>query len=645
MQSFRLFFVAASLGIAGAAAAGAKHPLDGLTLEEYEIVAEVLIASKRTDKTTHIAEVNLVEPDKQSVLSFRPGDPLDRHAFIALRQQKELYEIIIDLNSREIESWEKIDGAQPHLMGIEWMMSQAIVRSDMKWREAVAKRGVDFKQVFCFPVFPGYFDLPRDKENRRLGMVSCYDAGHENGLWGRPLAGLLAIVDYDARKIAELIDKGVVPIPDGGPKVEREQPTAMPASGPAERRFAIEDNWITWDKWRFHLRIDPRVGPVLSQVSIDDKGRRRSVMYQGYISEMFVPYMDPTQNWYFRTYLDVGEYGIGISGVPLRAGTDCPADSALIDVTFMSELGKIFSKPDVICVFERVTGDAAWSHFEVTQEGSQLRRRTELVVRFIVWLGNYDYLLDWVFDETGTLKGRVSSTGIVQIRGVKTQDMADKSAAEDTAYGRLIAPGTVAVNHDHYFGFRLDLDVDGTENNLVVDRLRTVNLDPEDLGTPRKQIWQIFSEMPDSEADAKLNVDLARPAVWRVANPNATNHVGNQTSYQLVPGGATRALMNSEEIAHRRAGYTDYNLWVTPYKLDERYAAGKYPSRHPGNAGLPTWTAGNRSIRDRDIVLWYTIGMHHAVRAEDWPIMPVVQKEFELRPFDFFDYNPTVTGN
>jgi primary-amine oxidase len=30
------------------------------------------------------------------------------------------------------------------------------------------------------------------------------------------------------------------------------------------------------------------------------------------------------------------------------------------------------------------------------------------------------------------------------------------------------------------------------------------------------------------------------------------------------------------------------------------------------------------------------------VRAEDWPVMPVLWKRFELRPFDFFDGNPAL---
>ena len=94
-------------------------------------------------------------------------------------------------------------------------------------------------------------------------------------------------------------------------------------------------------------------------------------------------------------------------------------------------------------------------------------------------------------------------------------------------------------------------------------------------------------------------------------------------------------------MRQRRAEFTAYSLWVTPYRPDERYAAGTYPNRHPGGAGLPEWTAANRPIRDTDIVLWYTMAMHHVVRAEDWPIMPLVENEFELRPFDFFDANPT----
>jgi primary-amine oxidase len=81
---------------------------------------------------------------------------------------------------------------------------------------------------------------------------------------------------------------------------------------------------------------------------------------------------------------------------------------------------------------------------------------------------------------------------------------------------------------------------------------------------------------------------------------------------------------------------------VTPYHADERFPAGMYPTLSQPGQGLPAWTADNRSIEETDIVLWSTLGMHHVVRAEEWPVMPVSWHSFELRPFDFFDGNPAL---
>ncbi|UCG71271.1 MAG: hypothetical protein JSV45_08295 [Chromatiales bacterium] len=633
----------ASLG--AVAWAEPSHPLDSLTRTEFETVTRVLTEAGRIDETSRFALVHLAAPDKKQVLVWRPGEELGRRAFASIRHDRQMYEAVVDLDKDKVVSWELIEGVQPALLDSEWVLSQQILRKDPAWQAALARRGLGGRRaVFCFPAFPGNFDRDWDQGNRRLGMVSCYATGSDKGLWGRPVEGLLAVVDYDEKTIVEIIDTGEVPVPEGGPAVARNQPTDMPAGGAGGRRFVVDGHWVSWDRWQFHLTIDPRVGPVLSQLSVSDGKRQRPVMYQGFASELFVPYMDPNENWYFRTYLDVGEYGIGASGTPLRLGKDCPADGELMGATFMGERGKPSEKRDLVCIFERITGDAAWSHYEMANQGSSMRRHTELVVRFIVWLGNYDYVLDYIFTETGSLKVRVGATGVVLTKAVTSQNMGEERAAEESAYGRLIAPGLVAVNHDHFFNFRLDLDVDGRNNSMVVDRLKRVDLDPAETGTPRRQIWQVFPELATNESDAMLNVQLARPALWRVINPGVENAAGNPVSFQLRPGKTAMTLLNDGEIAHRRAGFTAYHLWVTPYRGDEKYAAGDYPNRHPGGAGLPAWTSADRSIENTDLVLWYTVGMHHVVRAEDWPIMPVVHHEFEIRPFDFFDYNPTVTG-
>lgn len=92
----------------------------------------------------------------------------------------------------------------------------------------------------------------------------------------------------------------------------------------------------------------------------------------------------------------------------------------------------------------------------------------------------------------------------------------------------------------------------------------------------------------------------------------------------------------------RCAGFTDYHVWVTPYDPDERFAGGLYVTLGKSGDGLPKWTVADRAIDDRDIIVWYTFGMRHVPRAEDWPVMPTVGSGFELKPFDFFRRNPAL---
>jgi primary-amine oxidase len=92
----------------------------------------------------------------------------------------------------------------------------------------------------------------------------------------------------------------------------------------------------------------------------------------------------------------------------------------------------------------------------------------------------------------------------------------------------------------------------------------------------------------------------------------------------------------------QRATFAAHNLWVTPFAEDERRAAGDYPNQHSGGAGLPAWTAQDRSVVDTDVVVWHSFGVTHIPRPEDWPVMPVEYTGFSLVPFGFFDRNPAL---
>jgi primary-amine oxidase len=146
-----------------------------------------------------------------------------------------------------------------------------------------------------------------------------------------------------------------------------------------------------------------------------------------------------------------------------------------------------------------------------------------------------------------------------------------------------------------------------------------------------------------TEAEAQQSIDPLAARTWKIINPNVVNPLtGEPVGYQLMPGNNILPFADPRSSFLRRAGFTKHNLWVTPYSPAERYPAGEYPNQHPGGAGLPEWTRANRSIENTSLVVWYNVGVHHAARVEDWPVMPVAYAGFMLRPNGFFERSPAL---
>jgi len=45
---------------------------------------------------------------------------------------------------------------------------------------------------------------------------------------------------------------------------------------------------------------------------------------------------------------------------------------------------------------------------------------------------------------------------------------------------------------------------------------------------------------------------------------------------------------------------------------------------------------------EADCVIWHSFGVTHIPRIEDWPVMPAEHVGFFLKPFGFFDANPSL---
>ncbi len=624
------------------AAQTAKHPLDGLTVEEYWAVYETLKGSGHVDSKSRY-DVVLREPPKEEVLAWKPGQPFRREVLVVVKQGPSTFEAVVDANDRKLISWKGIKGVQPHLTEEERTAAVEAVKENPEWRAAMRKRGVtDYDTLYCEADGYGYFGTP-EEQGRRLLYIGCRDRRREWAATGlqRTIEGIVVIWDADKGKVLRVIDTGVVPVPrpptnsDFGPP--REVPTPITVQQPLGPSFRVEGHEVTWQKWNFHFRIDQRGGLVVSNVRYMDGDKVRSILYEGSLTEVFISYMDPDEGWWESSFFDLGEGGGALSS-PLEPDSDCPENSIYFEQVYASQKGMPMRIPRAACLFEQYAGGFAWRH---TWSGGAVesRRQRDLVLRTIGDFGNYNTAFDWVFRQDGTIKVRVGLTGLDQQKTVASQTAADDHDGQADAYGRFIAENAVGVNHDHFFSFRLDFDVDGTANSFVRDRLSTKRLPPN---TPRKSMWVVEPEVARIEQQAKLRMSMEKPEIWRVINPNVKNAMGYPVGYEIVPGENAMPLLLPEDYPQRRAGFTDYQVWVTRYQENERYAAGDYPMLSKGGDGLPAWTKANRGIENTDIVLWYTMGFHHVPRSEDWPTMPTVWHEFELRPCNFFSRNPAL---
>lgn len=63
--------------------------------------------------------------------------------------------------------------------------------------------------------------------------------------------------------------------------------------------------------------------------------------------------MNPTADWYYKTFFDNGEFGFGQSTVPLKPLNDCPNNAKFIDAYYASEDGTPVKISNAICIFER----------------------------------------------------------------------------------------------------------------------------------------------------------------------------------------------------------------------------------------------------------------------------------------------------
>ena len=608
------------------------HPLAPLQADELARAAGAALAAV---PGTRVVSAARREPAKADYLAWRDhdGPRPAREALVVLAGDRAVEEIVVDLAGGDVRSRTRIEGARPPITPEDYEAAAACVLEDDRVRAALRARGVadlDLVQVDVLP--SGALGHPLEAGHRFGRAVTYLRRDPSDNGYARPIEHLIAYVDLDAHRVLEVEDGERRPIPaaDGdyraGVVPRREDLRPFSLTQPDGVSFTVDGGEVRWHRWTLVPAIDPQEGLVLHDVRYDG----RPVLFRGSCAEMIVPYgePDPMHNW--RTYFDAGEYGLGACLNSLELGCDCLGEIAYLDAHLADHAGEPQRIANAICLHEEDSG-LLWKHTDHATGHVEMRRGRRFVVNAMATVGNYEYAFRWYLGLDGGIEIEVQLHGIVS-----TIAFAD---GRPPAGSNVVDRGLAAPHHQHLFCFRLDLDVDGTANQVSEIESEPVPTGPDNpLGNafrPRVTPLRI-------ESEARRDADEAAGRVWAVTSADRTNAHGRPTGYRLVPGHGTATLLAQPgSSVDRRAGFARHTLWVSPYDAEERFPAGAYPYGHADPGGLPAFSR-DRPLEGEDVVLWYTVGVTHFVRPEDWPIMPMTKAGLALQPVGFFDRNPTL---
>jgi primary-amine oxidase len=617
------------------------HPLDMLTSSEIEQAVELVRATGRLPEGTLFAHVVLHEPDKADLARWKEGDPVDREvrALAVTGPGLDLIEIVVSVTRREITEWRDVAGMRPALLMTEAMNAIFTTKEHPQYVAALARRGItDVDAVQIDPWPAGVFGYGAEEGRRIARCISFLRHDATDNGYARPIEGLIVHFDMGRNEVIEVIDHGMVTLPpnrasyyaEDQPRL-RESLKPLSIVQPEGPSFTVDGNLVQWSKWQFRVTFDPYEGVVLHQLAYDDDGRLRTVLHRASISEMVVPYGDPGERQGWKNAFDAGEWGLGRMTQSLTLGCDCLGEIHYFDATLANEQGQPWVIPNAICMHEEDYG-ILWKHVDLFGGRAEVRRSRRLVVSFVATVGNYEYGFFWYLYLDGNIQLEVKLTGIVSPMAIEPGTQPE--------YATVVAEGVAAPHHQHLFNARLDFDVDGPVNEIYEIGAEPVPVGPDN---PWGNAFRQQRTRLESEAAAQREVDPASSRAWKIVNPEVRNELGANVAYKLVPTMSTPTMLAQPESSiGKRAGFARHNLWVTPYARDERRAAGEYPNQHAGGDGLPAWTARDRSLTGTDIVCWYTFGVTHFVRPEDWPVMPVEYTGFLLTPVGFFARNPAL---
>ena len=357
--------------------ASVSAALASLTVDEIAAARVLLVREGLVGENTHVSYFGLAEQDKRKLLAEGAAPAARRfRAMLVDMASGASHDVVVCpaedrvVSARELDP--AVDGQVPVVL-LEFGLVEEVVHRDERWLAAMRKRGLtDLSKLRVNPLSGGV--LSPEESGRRIQRCFTFVQKTPNDLgWAHPVDGVTVMVDVVTREVLDVIDYVDLPVPaeDGNfhdPDWVGQPPRAglkpIEITQPQGPSFTIDDNGvISWAGWQLQASFDQREGIVLHNVSINDGGVQRPIIYRGSIAEMLVPYGDPSAQRWFQNFFDGGEYLFGGFANSLELGCDCVGDITYLDAVLADNAGNPRVVPQAICIHEEDAG-ILWKHFD-----------------------------------------------------------------------------------------------------------------------------------------------------------------------------------------------------------------------------------------------------------------------------------------
>ncbi|XP_041824098.1 amiloride-sensitive amine oxidase [copper-containing] isoform X2 [Melanotaenia boesemani] len=406
---------------------------------------------------------------------------------------------------------------------------------------------------------------------------------------------------------------------------------------PQGHRYRIEQNFVEYAGWSFAYRVRSSAG--LQVFDLRFNGER--IAYEISLQEAVAFYAGDTPAAMQTKYIDAG-WAMGSSTFELAPGIDCPEIASFIDLYHYFDTDKPMLHKNALCVFEMTTGMPLRRHFNSNFNGGYNffggLENTVLVLRTTSTVYNYDYIWDFLFYQNGVVEVKVSATGYIHATFFTPNGLQYGSKVYDYVLGNL---------HTHLVHYKVDLDIAGQKNSFESIDLKYVNFtnpwSPENFIVQSK----IHRTEHKTERSAAFRFGKKFPRYVHFYNANEKNKWGHQKGYRIQFNSHAHSVLPKGWREEVGISWSRYPLAVTLHKESEVTSSSIYTQNDPWEPVVSFENfINNEDIVNQDLVAWVTVGFLHVPHSEDIPntATPGNAVGFFLRPFNFFDEDPSLTS-